>query len=60
MIFRIAVVCSILWFLIVLVSIEPWEYHWDHLDDFIAIAVIPLVVFWGIWWIIKAGKKKRQ
>jgi hypothetical protein len=59
MIFRIAVVCSVLWFLVALANIKPWEYRWDRVDEFIGVTIIPLVILWGIWWIIKGRKKKR-
>jgi hypothetical protein len=58
---RIAIVCSIFWFFLVLAGMEPWQkitrWHKTGWDDFIFVAVLPLIVLWGIWWILKARAK---
>jgi hypothetical protein len=53
-IFRTAAVCSVLWLLFWLSTTSyitgfPWQ-------DFIITGISPLVVFWGIWWILVARK----
>jgi len=54
MIFRTAAVCSVLWLLYWLSTTSyikgfPWK-------NFIITGISPLVVFWGIWWILVARK----
>jgi hypothetical protein len=53
-IFRTTAVCSVLWLLFWLSTTSyikgfPWQ-------DFIITGISPLVVFWGIWWILVARK----
>ena len=57
--FRIAVVCSILWLLFRLYDDIPFIEHSMKFaaSDLIATGIAPLVILWGIWWIIKAKKK---
>jgi len=57
---RIWVVLSVLWVVGTAVSIEPWvSYHvllpakWG---EWIGIGIVPLVVFWGLIWIISGFK----
>ncbi len=50
--FRIAIVLSVIWVLLVFASTLG---HWDY---FIVAGIIPLVLLWGIWWAVKAKKKQ--
>jgi len=53
-IFRIAAVCSVLWLLFWLSTtsyVKGFPWH-----DFIITGISPIVVFWGVWWILVARK----
>jgi len=57
---RIWVVLSVLWVIGTAVSIEPWNkpygFYPTRWNDWIGIGIGPLVVFWGLIWIISGFK----
>jgi len=53
--FRIAVVCSVVWFFFILS--DTLRHGRFHPDEFLLLGVIPLIIAWGIWWALKARKK---
>jgi len=55
--FRIAVVCSVVWFFFILS--DTLRNGRFHSDEFILMGAIPLITAWGIWWIVK-GKKEDE
>jgi uncharacterized membrane protein len=56
---RLGIVISVIWFLTCAVLIEPLAYDslydsYYNLSKFLAIGVIPLVLFLGLVWVVKA------
>ena len=59
-ILRLGIVLSVLWLIGQSLYLRLWErYGFKHnLDDFIAQGVLPLVIFWGLVWIISGFRNK--
>lgn len=60
--FRLAVVLSVLWFLISIPLIGLFDYDYDLSpmgisDEYIFTVLVPLSLFWGTVWIFKGVKK---
>jgi hypothetical protein len=60
--YRISVVISLIWIIGSLIGIEPWYRRggrgsYGNIDDFLLIGVLPVVIFWGLIWIVKGFKK---
>ena len=58
---RLGIVLSVLWLITLSMKYDMWS-RWNsfknNLDDFIAEGVIPLIVFWGLVWIIAGFRNK--
>lgn len=48
---RLGIVFSVVHFLSLFVVLEPHNKSW-HWQEFVGLAVIPLILFWGLIWII--------
>lgn len=55
--YRVFIVLSISWLIATLAGLEPWR-RIDNKNDFLIVGLLPLIVFWGIVWIVKGFKQK--
>lgn len=57
--YRSLIVLSILWMMFASNKVELWEYYGfhKHFDEFLTLGILPLIVIWGIIWIINGIKK---
>ncbi len=53
---RFAIMASFLWAAIVAFFLEPWEGHWPL---FFYVAVGPVALVWGIYWVFSGFRKER-
>ena len=53
---RFAIIASFLWAAIVAFFLEPWEGHWPL---FFYVAVGPVALVWGIYWVFSGFRKER-
>lgn len=51
---RLAVVASVVWTAALGFYVKPWQGHWPL---FFYIAIGPLVLFWGIFWVLQGFRK---
>ncbi len=66
--YRVAFVMSLIWIIGVLIGIEPRQLYsqsgrgrsYVNIDDFLLIGVLPVVIFWGLIWIVKGFKKSEK
>jgi len=49
--YRLLIVISVLWIICSMIRIEPW-YN-NNLGDFLSFGILPIIIFWGIVWVIK-------
>ena len=54
---RLAILVSILWPALAAFFMEPWNSQWVV---FLYVALGPLVLFWGICWVIWGFRKRRR
>jgi len=54
---RFAIMASLLWPAIVAFFLEPWEGDWPL---FFYVAVGPVALLWGIYWVFSGFRKKRE
>jgi len=54
---RFAIMASLLWPAIAAFFLEPWEGDWPL---FFYIAVGPVALLWGIYWVLSGFRKKRE
>ncbi len=52
---RLAILASLLWPALVALYLKPWNNHW-HI--FLYVAVGPVALTWGIFWVFSGFKKK--
>ncbi len=57
--YRIFIVLSIGWIVCVLAGLEPWR-RVSNQDDFLIIGILPVVLLWGIFWIVKGFKESEK
>ena len=60
--YRILTLASVIWFLVILINTNPWTKHGsrgssNNWDEFIGLGVLPIIVVWGIIWVIRGFKK---
>lgn len=53
---RLAVMASILWPTIMAFFLKPWNHHWPM---FFYIAMGPVALLWGIFWVLSGFRKNR-
>jgi len=51
---RLAILASLLWPALVALYLKPWNNHW-HI--FLYVAVCPVALTWGIFWVFSGFKK---
>jgi len=54
---RLAIVLSFLWPALVALFLKPWNNHWVV---FLYVALGPVALSWGIWWIWWGFRKERR
>jgi hypothetical protein len=54
---RLAIVLSFLWPALVALFLKPWNNHWVA---FLYVALGPVALSWGIWWIWWGFRKERR
>ena len=54
---RFAIFASLLWPALVVFFLEPWKGHWPI---FFYVAVGPVVLLWGIYWVFSGFRKERE
>lgn len=54
---RFAIMASLLWAAIVAFFLEPWEGAWLL---FFYVALGPVALLWGIYWVFSGFRKKRE
>ncbi len=54
---RLAIMASLLWPAIMAVFLKPWNHHWPL---FIYIAMGPVALLWGIFWVLSGFRKNRK
>lgn len=52
---RLAILASLLWPAFVALYLKPWNNHW-HI--FLYVAVGPVALTWGIFWVFSGFKKR--
>jgi hypothetical protein len=66
--YRLLIVASVIWFLFSLVFTDPWThkmpdfmggYTENNWDQFLTIGIAPLIIFWGLIWIVCGFKKDK-
>jgi hypothetical protein len=64
--YRLLIFISTIWILGVLALSKPWSYsrragyvNFKNLDDFIVIGLSPVILCWGIIWIVQGFKKDK-
>jgi hypothetical protein len=61
--FRLLIVSSVIWIIGALVATDPWTRRgrrsgsYSNWDDFFLVGILPVVVLWGIIWIVQGFKK---
>jgi len=69
--FRLLIFISIVWVIGALIYTDPWyrsgtrgggfsaprSYSYSNWDEFFLIGILPVVVLWGIVWIVRGFKK---
>ena len=54
---RLAITASLLWPVLLALYLKPWNNHW-HI--FLYVAVGPVVLAWGISWVVSGFRKERK
>ncbi len=52
---RMAILVSVLWLIVFALYLKPWDNEWYI---FLYVGLAPVVLSWGIFWIILGFKKK--
>ncbi len=53
---RLAIMASVLWPAIMAFFLKPWNDHWP---TFFYIAIGPVALSWGIFWVLSGFRKNR-
>ena len=54
---RFAILASLLWPAMVAFFLEPWEGRWPL---FFYVAVGPVALLWGVYWVFSGFRKERE
>jgi hypothetical protein len=57
--YRLLIVFSVLWSILIYAGMEPWEYS-DRKQGYIFIGILPVLVLWGIIWIVKGFRRGKK
>jgi len=62
--YRLLIVASLVWVIFTLIETDPWTRNISGLgsrnnwDEFLSVGILPVLILWGIVWIIKGIKNK--
>jgi len=54
---RFAILVSLLWPVLVALFLKPWNSHWVV---FLYMAVGPVALIWGIYWVLSGYRRERK
>ena len=54
---RLAILASVFWLAAMTLWLQPWT---GKRTLFVAIGAAPVVVGWGVWWVVSGFKQKRR
>jgi len=54
---RVAILASLLWPVLAAFFLKPWNSHWVV---FLYVAVGPVALIWGIYWVASGFRKERK
>ncbi len=66
--YRLFIITSIIWMVVVLIGTEPWGTHGvrgggriaNGWEEFLALGVLPIVILWGVAWVLQGFKKDKK
>ena len=70
--YRLLIIASIIWIIVSLVTIDPWTQNYSpfpfsettnlvsHWDKFFRIGILPVVILWGLIWVINGFRNKKR
>ena len=53
---RVAVLLSLFWPALIALFVEPWNGRWPL---FFYLAAGPVVLLWGIWWVVSGFRREK-
>jgi hypothetical protein len=54
---RLAIFASFLWPALLALHLKPWKGHWFY---FLSVAIGPVALAWGVFWVVSGFKNKRN
>jgi hypothetical protein len=54
---RLALMASFLWPVLLALYLKPWDKHWNV---FLYVAVGPVALAWGVFWVVSGFRKKEK
>ena len=54
---RLAILASVIWLAAMALWLKPWT---DNQTLFVGIGAAPVIVGWGVWWVVSGFKQKRR
>jgi len=54
---RLAILASVIWLVATALWLQPWA---GNQTLFVGIGAAPVVVGWGVWWVVSGFKQKRR
>ena len=54
---RLAILASVIWLAAMALWLQPWA---GNQTLFVGIGAAPVVVGWGVWWVVSGFKQKRR
>lgn len=54
---RLAILVSLIWAAFFALYLSPWNHRWD---TFFYLGIGPVVLFWGIFWIIQGFRHREK
>jgi hypothetical protein len=62
--YRLLIVSSVCWIIGALIAIDPWTRYGrragNNWDEFLLVGILPIVIFWGLIWIVQGFRKARK
>ncbi|MFO7986468.1 MAG: hypothetical protein R6U38_11415 [Desulfatiglandaceae bacterium] len=57
---RLAILASLLWVALVAVYLRPWSHPVTAWQEFAYVAIGPVGVFWGVFWVFSGFRKEKN
>ena len=54
---RLAILASVIWLAAMTLWLQPWA---GNQTLFVGVGAAPVVVGWGVWWVVSGFKQKRR